>query len=333
MPTLCRRFALWAGVFCALMPLTSGCTPPAPVTSTLIPRGERFQLADGFVKEAVGAYNTGDVSKGDAAAQRAVILFTSTLTGDFSDEGYIEVAKRLAAKGRPQDAVRLLDPLTTDKRVADDPLLWATLADVARQAANAPRAEQAQLNASAAARKIVAAFGSTPPGGAAAVKQAERASRAGQYFDEHTKEYAKALRAYREAHRLLPNDPFTRNNLGYLLAERGTTAAEFEEAVRLTRAVVEKYPDEPIFLDSFGWALFQRNDAAQKDREGAEWRLRQAVDAAPELAECRYHLAVVYDALDKHDDAQREAERAVILKPDYGEAIALWDRLRGKGKP
>ena len=136
--------------------------------------------------------------------------------------------------------------------------------------------------------------------------------------------------AYREAYRLLPGDPLTANNLGYILADHGTTPDDFAEAVRLTRGVVEKMPDQPVFLDSFGWALFKRGDSAQNDLAGARRRLREAVDLAPDMPELHLHLAAVYEALNKLPDALREAEIAAQLAsaPDDIAARTLRDRLK-----
>ena len=310
---------------CLCYAMLTGCAPNA----AMIPPAERTRLADTAIADAVTAYNAGNLERGDAGLKRAVILLTSGLDGGFSDEGYIAVAKRIMERGRPQDAIRLLEPLTPDKRVAWNPVLWATLADAAEQASIPLRAAEARARAKQTAEFITQEFGATVPMAKdRAMEKAERASRAGAYFDAYAKDYPRALEACREAYRLLPNDLYVANNLGYLLAEHGTTPDDYKEAVRLTQTVVEKAAPHPVFLDSFGWALYKRGDAKQKDHDGARRRLREAVDLAPDLFECRYHLAVVYDALEMPREALVEARFAAKLKPDDANAKTLLTKLQ-----
>ncbi len=315
------------GAIAFSLPLLAGCSADATLSASLSPHA-RTRLADNLITDAVAAFNKGNQGAGDAALGRAVVLLSGTLGGDFRDEGFLEVARRISAKGRPADAVRLLEPLTSDQRVSGDPRLWATLARAARKSGNARAADENDARAKREAGVIVAGFGSAAPGSAAAIKGAEAALQAGQYFKDDAKEPQRALLAFREAHRLLPQEPTVSNALGYALAEEGTTLADFTEAVQLTRAVVAKVPGEASFLDSFGWALFKRGDKSQLDYDGARRLLREALGLAPDLPECRYHLAVVYEKMGALRDALGEAERAAILNPDYAEARVLADRLR-----
>lgn len=327
--TLSPKLALFFFAAVVFFLTLTGCNSGTSFSASLLPYAERTRLADDAIAGAIAAFNKGDQTKGDAYLHRAVILLTGSLSGDFSDEGFIEVSRRIASLGRPNDAMRLLEPLTRDKRVAGDPRLWAALADSARKAANTTRANDAQARALEEAKKIAAEFGKTAPNTKEAAKRAELATYAGQFFSEFAvKEYSKALESYREAHRLLPADLVIRNNLGYMLAEHGNSPQDFNEAVDLTRSVVEKEPNHPIFLDSFGWALFKRGNEQERDLEGARRRLREAVDLAPNLPECRYHLAAVYEKQNRPGDALREAERAVFLKPEYAEAKILAERVK-----
>ncbi len=320
---------LIGAVFLAFAP-TVGCDSGASFSANLLPYSEQTRLADDAIRDAIAAFNKGDQAKGDGYLHRAVILLTGPPTDEFNDEGFIEVARRITALGRPHDAIRLLEPLTQDKRVSGDPRLWAALADAAKKAASTARAGEAEERARQEADAIFAGFGTTTiPGSKQAAKMAALATYAGQYFSEfEPKDYPKATAAYREAVRLMPRDPVMNNNLGYLLADHGVGPEDFEEAVKLTRSVVEKVPNHPFFLDSFGWALHKRDNPEERDREGARRRLREAVDLAPDMPESRYHLAAAYERLDRLSDALREAERAVLLKPDFPEAVALVERLK-----
>ncbi|MBC8136792.1 MAG: hypothetical protein H8F28_12985 [Fibrella sp.] len=327
--TFSRLLALFLGAVIFFATPLTGCNSGTSLSASLIPYAERTRLADDAISQAIAAFNKGDQAKGDSYLHRAVILLTGPLSSDFNDEGFIQVAQRIAALGRPNDAIRLLEPLTQDKRVAGDPRLWAALAEAAKKAANTQRADEAEARAQQEADKIVAGFGSIRPKTAKAQKQAILATYVGQYYSEFAKkDYVKALQAYRQAHRLMPDDLHIKNNLGYMLADQGSGPKDFEDAVKLTREVVEKEPSHPVFLDSFGWALYKRDRKEERDLEGARRRLREAVDLAPDIPECRYHLAVVYEKLDLLPNALREARRAVLLKPEYNEAEQLVGRLK-----
>lgn len=324
-----RPLALVFGaVLFFIVPLT-GCKSGASLSANLLPYSERTRLADESITQAIASFDKGDQAKGDAYLNRAVILLTNSASEEFNDEGFIAVAQRIAASGRPNDAIRLLDPLTQDKRVSGDPRLWGALADAAKKAANTNRAKEAEARAEQEARAIVARFGAETPKSKEAQKVAILATYVGQYYSEFDrKDYPKALAAYQEAYRLMPDDLVVKNNLGYMLADHGTQPKDFEDAVRLTREVVEKDPENPFALDSFGWALYKRGNEKEHDRQGARRRLREAVDLAPNIAECRYHLAVVYEALSQFPDALREAENASRIQPDFSEAKALVQRLK-----
>lgn len=326
---LSRHLLLFLGAIILFALPTTGCNSGTSVSASLLPYAERTRLADDSISQAIAAFDKGDQEKGDAFLHRAVILLTSSLSDDFNDEGFIEVSQRIASLGRPNDAIRLLEPLTKDTRVSGDPRLWATLAEAAKKAANTSRAQEAEARAQQATDKIVARFGSAVPASSNAMKAASLATYVGQYYSEYAqKDYPRAFQAYREALRLMPNNLVVKNNLGYMLADHGNTPAEFEEAVVLTRSVIEKEPNHPVFLDSFGWALYKRDNKNERDLEGARRRLREAVDLGPNIPECRFHLAVVYEKLGLLTDALREAQSAVLLKPEYSEAKALVERLK-----
>jgi len=328
LPPFTYRYAIMS-IAAVLTLVLVGCTSGVPITTAWIPTQQRMEAADTAASEAVDAFNKGQQSQGDAALTCAVVLLTETTDGAFSDEGFIEVAKRIAAKSRPQDAVRLLEPLTKDANVAKDPLLWGTLSHVVSLAGgNSPRAEAAAKEAEKRAQAVLQQAGGPAPKAADLVSLESLFLHTGRYYDECVKDYPKALQAYREARRLLPKDPITANMLGYELADRGTTPGDFAEALQLTDQARQAVPDSPEILDSYGWALFKRDDKKQSDLLAARRVLREAVDLAPSIPECRYHLAAVYEKYDLITDAYLEAQRAIALRPDYPEAKALMDRLK-----
>ena len=151
----------------------------------------------------------------------------------------------------------------------------------------------------------------------------------GRYFSDVKKDLPRALQALREAHRLMPDHPIASNALGYTLADKGTTKAEFDEAVRLTHDAVDAAPNNSVVLDSYGWALFKPGDLP-----GARRVLRKAVDLGPNIPECRYHLGVVYGQLGLINEARMELDRATTIRKNYEEAEQAKKQLKqppGKG--
>lgn len=152
---------------------------------------------------------------------------------------------------------------------------------------------------------------------------------------------AQALEKYRAANAFLPAKPAPGsidgqllNAVGYSLAERGTARADWVRAEQLTRlALVEwdrqikKLPVgdarraqlearrfvEP--LDSHAWALFRldRFKDALKAQEKVMDFARQNPDYL--TAELPFHLAEIYRALGRDEDARREYSAALALKP------------------
>ena len=124
-------------------------------------------------------------------------------------------------------------------------------------------------------------------------------------------------------------DALTLNALGYFLADRGQTAADFERAIVLTRAAYQKWPMQNANLaasrvdralqpqDSYAWALFKGRKLAEA-RKQQEEVLRVARKLAPNAiaAEIPFHMAEIYRALGDNEKARQEYEVAAQLKPD-----------------
>ncbi len=229
-----------------------------------------------------------------------------------TSEAYVATGRLVTGRGEPKLAVRFLTTATANKALSWDPNLWAALANAQTQTGDTNGAAKSAREADASALAAFGQAGKTQPGQSQEqIEQAARFLSVGSYFQTVKKDNGNAARAYREAVRIAPNHYLTLNNLGYLLADTGTTKAEWTEALQLTRRAVELAPGDPTVADSYGWALYRLGDYA-----GARRVLRPAVDNMPMSVELRRHLAAVYDALNLPDQAQIERERATRLDPN-----------------
>lgn len=267
---------------------------------------------------AAKSFRQGDSGAANRSLRQAVEVVA--LASQPKSAAYRQVAQDLLDRGRPADAALFLRGATRDPDLAWDPWLWATLADAWTGADDRQQARNARKRAQTSAGDMMAAIGSNGPDPG---EFARRYLQVGYYFHENRKNTPRALLAWREARRRDPRNPEILNALGYTLADEGQTEREFKEALVLTREAVRLAPGNPMILDSLGWALFKNNDLA-----GARRILREAVDEAPDQAEIRYHMGVVYAQQGLTREAEIELNRALALKPDYPEALRAKSLLR-----
>jgi tetratricopeptide (TPR) repeat protein len=204
----------------------------------------------------------------------------------------------------------------------DDPLLPAVLARAARRNNKTSRAAEAEQQAANRAEAILKAESGvglrrTPQETEQAVN---RLFVAGAYFHEYAKNTARALQAWRAALDLLPSEPtllrpMLLNQIGYTLADEGTTPAEWNEALDLTRRALALAPTDAMIRDSYGWALYRVGDT-----KAARRVLRQAADDLPGEPDAHYHLGVALAKLGLISEARTEFARALRLRPDHEKA-------------
>jgi len=302
----------------SLMPLAllAGALIASMGMATLVEQQAGGPFAPPSPRDQARALDTGVARAVALARDNNTVGADKTLEGTVAGlggaPGDYAVAGRLATRrGRPELAARFLSNATANAALSWDPNLWDALADAQKQTGDTRGAAESLRVADSRANLVLAEEGKTKPG--MAPEQAEQVARflsVGSYFQTAKKDNVNALRAYREAVRIAPNYPLTLNNLGYLLADTGTTKAQWQEALRLTRRAVELAPGDPTIADSYAWAMYRLGDYA-----GARRVLRQAVDDLPTSQELRRHLAAVYDALNLPDQAQIERTRAAHLDP------------------
>ena len=132
-----------------------------------------------------------------------------------------------------------------------------------------------------------------------------------------------AMGHYESAIQLDPELAIAKNNLAYLMAERGK---DLDRALDLAQEAKAKLPDNPNAADTLGWVLYKKNVPA-----AAIGYLREAVGGLkpddPSLPLVRHHLALAYEA---NADKQQAIE---VLEKAVRELDALRAGPNGEARP
>jgi len=116
-----------------------------------------------------------------------------------------------------------------------------------------------------------------------------------------------AMEHYAAAIEIDPELAVAKNNLAYLMAERGK---DLDRALDLAQEAKAKLPDNPNAADTLGWVLYKKNVPA-----AAIGYLREAVGGLapgdPNLPLVRHHLALAYEANEERAQAIESLEQAV----------------------
>lgn len=292
----------------------AGCFSGPDVAETVRPTEAERRKAEEKVRIAAEALRRGDQKVAQDCADEAVQMRGGTSGAE------AVVGKQLVENGVPAFAAKRLAEATANAELAQDPLLWASLAMAYGAAGDTQRAGPAEAEAEYRAKVILESAESLPTSTAGepspeTVKVVQRLLQTGSFYSDIKNDGEKAIATYRQAHRLMPQSALTLNALGYTLADKGKTQKDYEEAIELTLRALEKEPEHGLIIDSYGWALYR-----MKDVRGARRALRDAVEREPDVAELRYHLGVVLAELGEIREAEIEFDRALRLRPDYHDA-------------
>jgi Tfp pilus assembly protein PilF len=279
---------------------------------------QRERTARERIEFAVESLQRGDARAADNAIADAVRVLEN------NSSAVAAVAEELIRRGRPAAASQILTQAVKDQEMARNPMVWARLAEAHRKAGDKAKAGPAEEEAARRADTVLASVGQLPPLKKGNVPPPTFFAammlfrETGFYYKDIKQDTPNALTALREALRLMPDNPMLLNDVGYTLAEIGTTPAELNEALNLTRVAVELSPENGQVLDSYGWALYRKRDLA-----GARRILRTALELSPDIPEIRYHYGVVLAELGQTTQATIEIDRALRLRPDYAPARTL----------
>ena len=132
--------------------------------------------------------------------------------------------------------------------------------------------------------------------------------------------FDQAVRHYEVLLRVQPDNPAMLNNLAWLYNRKGDGRAQ-----ATAERALELAPESPHVMDTLGWILHQRGNTTR-----ALELISRAAELAPDVAEIRYHHAVLLAETGEKDRAAREAlavladETAVQY---HAQAQALLERL------
>lgn len=135
-------------------------------------------------------------------------------------------------------------------------------------------------------------------------------------------------------------DAQTLNSLGYFLADRGTTPADFARAVTLTRAALRAASvnqagqgfdavQRANVQDSFAWALFKQGKYEQARQQQEEaWDIVRGMGLSDMTGEIPFHLGEIYRALGRKDKARDAYRQAALLPSDSRTKAKIEGALR-----
>jgi tetratricopeptide (TPR) repeat protein len=118
---------------------------------------------------------------------------------------------------------------------------------------------------------------------------------------------ADAERAYRAALALQPENPLVKNNLAYLIAEKG---GNLDDALRLAQEASRQQPDNTALADTVAFIYLKKNLP-----DSAIQILSNATRKNPKEPVFRYHLAMALLQKGDKSGARRECEAALAVGP------------------
>ena len=122
---------------------------------------------------------------------------------------------------------------------------------------------------------------------------------------------------YQQALSVSADDPRAANNLAYLILEHG---GNIDVAMNMAQTARRGLPDSANAADTLGWAYYQKGifqSAINQFQEAL--RLNQKNGGADNPV-VHYHLGLAYQKVNQNGLARQQLEKAVNLKPEYGDA-------------
>jgi len=125
------------------------------------------------------------------------------------------------------------------------------------------------------------------------------------------------IERYEAAIKIDPNLAEAKNNLAYILAERGTN---LDRALDLAQDAKTLLPNNASVSDTLGWVLYKRGVPG-----AAISYLKEAEAATNErdssLGQVRYHLALAYEANGDKEEAMTALERSITTVESQAAAM------------
>lgn len=206
------------------------------------------------------------------------------------------------------DADQPIGQASANRRVAQNPVSVADLADAEAQVKRAPTPE-GYLNLSLHYNRV-GRYRDSIAAAAEALKLRPNYAEAYNNIAAAYNELAmwdEAIRAEQEALRIKPDFQLARNNLAWSLSQRKRAVDELAAA----EAGAKRVPTPENYLNLS--LQYYRNGRYQDSIAAC----REALKLKPDYAEAHNNIAAAYQAMGLWDDAIQAAQRAVTLKPDF----------------
>jgi len=303
-----------------------GCDS-GPAAVALGSRQQREDRALQLVRDAVN-----DLASGATASARGRIDSAVALRGGDAS-AKTRVAVDLLEAGRPEAAERLLLPALSQSRADALPALgWGVLATAAAKRGDSETERQARERAGEQARREIERFGTRPATDIERVRRIRELLDLAKYHALPPADGKAVIAACREAVAVARQSPIARSRLARALADHGVSDAEKDEAVETALEAIQFHREQSggvgesaELQDAYGWALLRRGQG--NDTEAACRVLGDTVEDMPENPDLRFHYALALAACGKRDAAEVELGRALLLRPDFPEAMAAKQSL------
>lgn len=237
--------------------------------------------------------------------EMALELLATIRSGDpLSPMVQMRQARLLQKLERGDDALRVLDDLA--RAQPDRPEPQGLIGDLLRIRKRFPEAVLAY-------DKAIALLGEPQP------------AHWPLYYDrgialERSREWVRAEADFLQALRLMPDQPYVLNYLGYSWAEQGRN---LQQAKEMIEKAVQQRPNDGAMIDSLGWVAMRMGDIATAVR-----LLERAAELEPGDATVNSHLGDAYWDAGRQLEAVYQWRRAMNLKPEPEEKARMEGRLR-----
>ena len=140
---------------------------------------------------------------------------------------------------------------------------------------------------------------------------------------EKKQSYKNAIKLYDEILLVNPNNLMVKNNLILLLIKDSNN----NQALNRARILVNEFKsiEQPRFKDTYGWVNFNLGEV-----EKAALVLEEVVEASPDVADFKYHFAVVLNQLGDSRRAKNYLSQILNSKKEFSnrrQAVELYNKL------
>jgi tetratricopeptide (TPR) repeat protein len=152
---------------------------------------------------------------------------------------------------------------------------------------------------------------------------------------------SKAYDFLNEASAINKGEPLYRSELGFIQAQAAASLGEEyaslsaelkDEAITLTEDVLNKNPNNISFYRTAVRTYFELSLIDNAFIDKTLQTLNQSIKLAPTDPKLYYNKALIFESIGKKEEQIKALEKALQLKPNYLEALALLKEATGSAK-